>query len=108
MINNVDPEELLKETIKTIESYTINSAYLLQLNKLPSDINITDDQLNEHNKIKNCKYCNCTFTEINNKVMHHDHITGNYISSICNNCNLNKYKKFIPMSIIVKGMMVIS
>ena len=51
-------------------------------------------------KIKNCKYCNCTFTEKNNKIMHHDYITGNYISSICNNCNLKyKYKKFMPINI---------
>ena len=36
----------------------------------------------------------------NNKVMHHDHSTGNYISSICNNCNLQyKYKKIISIYI---------
>ena len=32
--------------------------------------------------------------------MHHDHITGNYISSICNKCNLQfKYQKIIPIYI---------
>ena len=32
--------------------------------------------------------------------MHHDHITGNYIDSACNNCNLKfKYKKPIPIYI---------
>ena len=100
IINNSDPEILLKETIEIIESYAINSSKLLEQNKKPSDIKITDEQLNEHNKIKNCNYCSCSFTEENKKVMHHDHITGDYISSICNKCNLQlKYKNFLPIYI---------
>jgi len=31
-------------------------------------------------------------------VIHHDHITGKYIISICNDCNLQyKIKKFVPV-----------
>ena len=51
-------------------------------------------------KIGNCKKCGCSLTEKNNKVMHHDHISGMYINYICNNCNLQyKYKKFMPVYI---------
>ena len=96
--NNSNPENLLKETIETIERYAINSSKLLEQNKKPSDIKITDEQLNEHNKIKNCNYCSCSFTEENKKVMHHDHITGEFIHTICNKCNLQlKYKNFLPI-----------
>ena len=77
IINNPNPEELLKQTIQSIESYTFKSYKLLQQNKLPSDIKIIDEQLKEHYKIKNCKYCSCSFSEENKKVMHHKHITGN-------------------------------
>ena len=100
IINNSNPENLLKETIETIERYAINSSKLLEQNKKPSDIKITDEQQKKHNKIKNCNYCSCSFTEENKKVMHHDHITGDYINSICNTCNLQyKDKKFIPIYI---------
>ena len=30
--------------------------------------------------------------------MHHDHITGSFMDTICNNCNLKqKYKPFLPV-----------
>ena len=57
IINNPDPEPLLKQTIQSIETYTFKSYKLLQQNKLPSDIKITNEQLQEHNKINICKYC---------------------------------------------------
>ena len=47
-----------------------------------------------------CSDYNCKFTEDNKKVHHHDHINGQYISTICNNCNLKyKYKYFLPIFI---------
>ena len=49
IINNSDHENLLKVTIETIERYAINSSKLLEQNKKPSYIKITDEQLNEHN-----------------------------------------------------------
>ena len=55
MISDADPEQLLKEIIQTIESYATNSDRLLEQNKLPSDIKITDEQQKKHNKIKNWK-----------------------------------------------------
>ena len=34
------------------------------------------------------------------KVKHHDHITGNFISTLCNSCNLKyTYKTMIPVYI---------
>lgn len=48
------------------------------------------------------KYCNncCCSLSKDNKVAHHDHITGDYISTLCNKCNLDfKYKSFMPVYI---------
>jgi hypothetical protein len=42
--------------------------------------------------------CNCSFTNENKKCLHHDHISGKYISTLCNECNLKfKYKRFLPI-----------
>jgi hypothetical protein len=68
IINNPDPEQLLKQTIQSIETYTFKSHKLLQQNKLPSDIKISDEQLEEHNKINICKYCNCKFSDKKKKL----------------------------------------
>ena len=51
-----------------------------------------------NNKINICKYCNFKFIDKNKKVMHHDHITGAFIDTICNSCNLKyKYIPFLPV-----------
>ena len=63
---------------------------------------ITKEQEKIHEKLTVCQDCNCTFTEENKKVHHHDHITGQNISTICNNCNLKykyKYKYFLSIYI---------
>jgi hypothetical protein len=40
------------------------------------------------------------FTFKNKKVAHHNHITGNYISTCCNKCNLQmRIKRFLPVYI---------
>ncbi|XP_071056220.1 uncharacterized protein [Onthophagus taurus] len=36
----------------------------------------------------NCPVCLCEFSIANPKVRHHDHFTGNFISPLCTNCNL--------------------
>ena len=50
------------------------------------------------NKQITVKNCNNTFTGKNKKVAHHDHITGEFIFTLCNSCNLDfQYKKFLPV-----------
>ena len=61
---------------------------------------ITKQQEKIHEKLTVCHDCNCAFTEENKKAHHHEHINGQYISTICNNCNLKyKYKYFLPIYI---------
>ena len=35
-----------------------------------------------------CPKCLQAYTDENKKVRHHDHKTGNFISAVCNTCNL--------------------
>ena len=48
---------------------------------------LTDEQLKKHNKIKNCQYCNVKCDKENKKVKHHDHISGDFIATVCQSCN---------------------
>ena len=96
IINNIDPEIVSKLFIEKIEEYALDAYKLLQLNK--TNIIYTTEQEKEHKINKICFECNKGYTKDNKKVAHHNHITGNFISSLCNECNLKfVYKKFIPV-----------
>ena len=98
IINNQDPELLLKETIEYLEEQT-NYAY--KLTKLHENkIIMTENDEIEYKKSKSCFYCNAKYDKDNIKVRHHNHITGEFINPCCNNCNLQfKIKKFVPVYI---------
>ena len=58
----------------------------------------TKQQQQELDKFTSSKTFNCSFPKDNKKVIHQNHITSEFISSLCNNCNLKyKYKEFIPV-----------
>ena len=73
---------------------TRNPLYSYQLTQENKKIIWTDeDKIKHKNNIK-CAQCNCKLG-FKDKVAHHDHITGKYISTLCNDCNLLlRYKKF--------------
>jgi len=59
---------------------------------------MTDDENKKHSLNTNCDNCNCEYEEKNKKIRHHDHITGKFISTLCNTCNIKfKYKRFLPV-----------
>jgi hypothetical protein len=97
---NPDPETLLKDFVEDLESY---AKYAYQLTK--SHLNIHDPNFTKGTKLytnhmdaTQCSRCNCNFTETNKKVAHHDHINGNFLSTLCEKCNNNyRYKKFLPV-----------
>jgi len=96
--NHSDPQEVTKSFVETLEEYAIESYKLLQQNK--TKIKWTLDNKYSHKESVLCSDCNCDYTDMNKKVAHHDHITGEFISSICNSCNLKyQYKMFLPVYI---------
>ena len=106
--NNADPEEVCKNFIENLEELAKYSYDLTQKNK--NKINWKKDELNKH---KNTMICNECKTHLSDKktdnegkinpllkVAHHDHISGDFISTLCYECNLKfQYKTFLPVYI---------
>jgi len=93
-----NPDCVCRNFIDDIEEYALYSYNLTQRNK--ENILFTNNDKLNHKKATKCAECDCTFNENKKKVAHHDHINGQFISTLCDLCNLNfKYKKFIPVYI---------
>jgi hypothetical protein len=59
---------------------------------------LSQEEQKNYNSTFKCSNCNCEFTTEAKKCIHHDHITGKYISALCSNCNLSmKYERFLPI-----------
>lgn len=96
--NNSDPELVVKNFVEELEELAKYSYDLTQKNKSTKNIIMSDIQKNEHYKSKKCSECKSDYTKENNKCAHHDHINGQFISSICYKCNIQlQYKKFMPV-----------
>ena len=98
IVNDSNPSNVTKLFIEKLESYAIESYKLLQKNK--ENIIWNEEQKNNHSENTECQECKCKYSVNNKKVAHHDHITGKFISSLCNGCNLKfVYKPFLPVYI---------
>jgi len=54
----------------------------------------TVDEINQFQSATVCPSCQKPFTAKNNRVRHHDHLSGKFLNVLCNNCNLQtKYGK---------------
>jgi hypothetical protein len=99
-MNSSSPDEVNISFINDLEELALKSYQLTQQNIDVKNIFMTEEQCIEHKQCKSCTNCKCKYTPKNNKVRHHDHITGDFISSICYNCNIElQYKKFLPVYI---------
>ena len=60
--------------------------------------NISSEIKEKHINSKECQECRNKFSKENKKAFHHDHISGEYISTLCSSCNLKfQYKPFLPV-----------
>ena len=90
LINENTQYKVMEKVINEIERLAKKSYDLTQQNKKHC--------LKADTTIIKCQECNVSFNDKNKAVIHHDHITGEYISTICNQCNLRyQYRKFIPV-----------
>ena len=99
IFNSGDPEEVNKQFIEALESYAEYSYKLIQQNKSFQNIKYKREEKLNHFKCKSCYECKNAFNLTDRKrVAHHDHITGDFISSLCSKCNLDlEYQKFVPV-----------
>jgi hypothetical protein len=51
-------------------------------------INLTEQEKSDFEMAVTCANCGTAFTAGNKKVRHHCHISGRFLSAVCNNCNL--------------------
>ena len=51
-------------------------------------LSMTDDQQTDYDTATVCGVCGGEFTINNPKVRHHCHVTGDFLNTVCNNCNL--------------------
>jgi len=82
IINNKDSEQVLKQTIETLEEYAKYSYEFIQHNKLNKGL--TNEEEKFHINKNKCDECRCEFNNKNKKCIHHDHINGKYILTLCN------------------------
>ena len=88
--NDKNEDKLLEKMILEVEKLALKS-YKLTQQHLKHNFKVDK-------KIVKCVDCKEEFKDGKKRVVHHDHITGEYISTICSECNLKKqYRKFIPV-----------
>ena len=96
--NDKNPLEVNRQFIEELEKLALKSYNLTQINR--NEIKFKENEKETHKQTKLCKNCDYKFDDKNYRVAHHDHISGEFISSLCNKCNLDfQYKKFLPVYI---------
>ena len=100
IFNNQDPEALLESMVIKLEEYAVKCYSLIKQNEKLDYKKMSKEIRNKHFDSKHCTDCKVEFNGETKRVMHHDHITGEYISTLCSPCNLKyKYKLFLPVNI---------
>lgn len=106
IFSDADPEEVNKHFVEELERCAKKAYEMTQLFKFDATFRTESEEL-KHKNTTNCGECNILFPskedddfKKHHKVMHHDHITGEFISSLCNKCNLAfQVRKFLPVYI---------
>lgn len=78
-------ENVAKQFIETVVEIARKVDKLLRTN---TPIIITDEEEREHRKCQICKFCTEKFTKDNYKVQDHNHLSGRFRQTLCNNCNM--------------------
>jgi len=69
--------------------------------RLYKEVNVpiimSDEDCRVHDAKMMCDLCSATFNERNCKTAYHDHLSGRFLKTLCNTCNLKlKTPKFVP------------
>ncbi len=92
----------MKSFIENIEVLTHHAYNLTQKHKKFGNYSsfIETNEGLVHRISQKCEHCKSGFDEKNYKCLHHDHITGKYIATVCNDCNIKlQYKRFVPVQL---------
>jgi hypothetical protein len=87
-------QEVAKYFVKTVVDI---AQKVYKLFKTNTPIIMTADEQLQHNANTNCNLCKSVYTVKNRKVADHDHLSGRFRQTLCNNCNTKvKLPNFIP------------
>ena len=91
-----DPEKVAKSFIDQIIELGKEVSELIAGNE---KIIMTEDDEKLHEESKVCYVCSSKFVNESEKKRDHDHLTGKYLGTACNTCNINMQEKraFIPV-----------
>jgi hypothetical protein len=93
-------EDVIETFVKTVEKYAQKCYNLSQQRKTIDQLVWSDEQKDNFENCKSCERCCAGFSEKDWKVRHHCHVSGDFISTLCNACNFKlQIQKFVPVVI---------
>ncbi|KAL4153519.1 hypothetical protein QTP88_001352 [Uroleucon formosanum] len=88
-------DEVAKRFVRTILNVTDRIGRLYKEVNVPIIMSVEDCRVHDGKTL--CELCSGTFTEQNCKTAHHDHLSGRFLKTLCNTCNLKlKTPNFVP------------
>jgi len=88
-------DDVAKRFVRDVLNVADKIARLYKEVNVPVIMGVEDCRV--HDGKITCDLCSCAFSERNCKTAHHDHLSGRFLKTLCNTCNLKlKTPKFVP------------
>ncbi|KAL4091521.1 hypothetical protein QTP88_026196 [Uroleucon formosanum] len=88
-------DDVAKRFVRNIIGVAEKIARLYKEVNVPIIMSVEDCHV--HGVKTMCDLCSCAFSERNCKTAHHDHLSGRFLKTLCNTCNLKlKTPNFVP------------
>eukprot|EP00102_Acyrthosiphon_pisum_P027465 XP_016664675.1 PREDICTED: uncharacterized protein LOC107885527 [Acyrthosiphon pisum] len=88
-------DDVAKRFVRDVLGVADKIARLYKEVNVPIIMSVEDCRVHEAQTM--CDLCSCAFSEQNCKTAHHDHLSGRFLKTLCNTCNLKlKTPKFVP------------
>ncbi|XP_060848275.1 uncharacterized protein LOC132927701 [Rhopalosiphum padi] len=88
-------DDVAKRFVLAVTDVADRICKLLKTTNVPIVMSVED--VRAHGVKTACDLCAKTFTTSNRKVAHHDHLSGRFLKTLCNACNLAlRTPKFVP------------
>lgn len=93
----ISPEDTMKNFCQDILSIS-TEVYRIYNRNIP--IRMTENDIDEFNTAKVCYICAKPFFKESEKYKDHDHVTGKFLGTACNACNLKRAQKYMELPLI--------
>ena len=93
----ISPEDTMKNFCQDILSIS-TEVYRIYNRNIP--IRMTENDIDEFNTAKVCYICAKPFFKESEKYKDHDHVTGKFLGTACNACNLKRAQRYMELPLI--------